>query len=172
MLETMIKFTDDREQIISLWSAVFGDSREDIEFFLNNCKNKSCLGFFVDEVLVSMFFLVECNYAEYKGQYIYAVCTAEEHRKKGYSSKLIREAKKQMNDFLWLIPASAELFGFYEKHEFETKLFSEGDFEYNIEFDECDEIAEYLYEGSDYEVPKGMICSALDLPIGGTGLNR
>lgn len=172
MLETMIKFTDDREQIISLWGAVFGDSREDIEFFLDECKNKSCLGLFVHGTLVSMLFLVDCKYSEYNGQYVYAVCTAEEHRKKGYSSRLISEAKKQMRDFLWLIPANDGLFDFYAKHGFETKLFSEDVFEYNIKFNECDEIIEYLYEGSDYEFPKGMTCSVLDLPTGGTGINK
>lgn len=170
MLETMIKITNDREQIISLWSAVFGDSREDIEFFLDECKNYDCLGLFVDDTLASMVFLVDCNYSEYNGQYVYAVCTAEEYRKKGYSSSLISEAKKQMRDFLWLIPANDGLFDFYAKHGFETKLESSGEFEYKMKFDECDEIIEYLYEGSDYEFPQGMIYSQLDLPKGGTGL--
>lgn len=170
MAQTMIKLTDDREQIISLWSAVFGDSREDIEFFLDECKNNSCLGLFVDGALASMLFLVDCKYSEYNGQYVYAVCTAEEHRNKGYSSSLISEAKKQMSDFLWLIPANDGLFEFYSKHGFETKLFSKGDFNNKIEFDESAEIIEYLYEGSDYEFPKGMIYSTLDLPIGGTGI--
>ena len=172
MAQTMIKFTEDREQIISLWSAVFGDSREDIEFFLDECKNNTCLGLFVDGTLASMLFLVKCKYSQYNGQYIYAVCTAEEYRKKGYSSSLISEAKKQMGDFLWLIPANDGLFEFYSKHGFETKLFSEGEFKNKIEFDENDDIIEYLYEGSDCEFPKGMICSALDLPEGSTGINR
>ena len=172
MLETKINFTDNREQIISLWSAVFGDSRADIEFFLDECKNKSCLGLFADGKLVSMLFLVNCKYSEYNGKYVYAVCTAENHRKRGYSSRLLCEAKKYMSDFLWLIPANDGLFEFYAKHGFETKLFSNSIFEHNIEFDESKEIIEYLYEGSDYAFPKGMIYSALDLPIGGTGFNK
>lgn len=172
MLETMIKFTEDREQVISLWNSVFKDSREDIEFFLDECKNKSCLGLFIDGALVSMLFLIDCKYSKYNGQYIYAVCTAEEHRNKGYSSSLISEAKSHMGDFLWLIPANNGLFDFYSKHGFETKLFSNGDFESKIEFSESDEIIEYLYEGSDYEFPKGMIYSQLDLPKGSTGLKK
>lgn len=172
MAETMIKFTEDRAQIISLWSAVFGDSREDIEFFLNECKNKSCLGFFDNGKLASMLFLVDCKYAQYNGQYIYAVCTAEEHRNKGYSSRLISEAKKHMHEFLWLIPANDGLFEFYSKHGFKTKLFSKGNFENIIAFNENDEITEYLYEGSEYEFPKGMIFSAIDLPEGSTGINK
>ena len=171
MAKTMIKITDDREQIISLWSAVFGDSKEDIEFFLDECKNYSCLGLFVGETLASMLFLVECKYSQYNGQYVYAVCTAEKYRKQGYSSSLINVAKKNMRDFLWLIPANDGLFKFYAKHDFKTKLFSEGEFENKIEFDESNEIIEYLYEGSDYEFPKGMIYATLDLPEGSTGLN-
>ena len=172
MAKTMIRFTEDKEQIISLWSAVFGDSREDVEFFLDECKNYSCLGLFVDGMLASMLFLVNCKYSEYNGQYVYAVCTDEKCRKQGYSSILISEAKKHMGDFLWLIPANDGLFDFYAKHGFETKLFSAGEFENKIEFDECDEIIEYLYEGSDYEFPKGMIYSALDLPKGSTGIHK
>ncbi|MCH5316361.1 MAG: GNAT family N-acetyltransferase [Eubacterium sp.] len=167
-----IDFTEDREQIISLWSSVFGDSREDIEFFIDECKNYSCLGLFVDDTLASMLFLVDCKYSEYNGKYVYAVCTAEVYRKHGYSSSLISEAKKHMRDFLWLIPANDGLFEFYSKHGFETRLYSDGEFQNKIEFDEINEIIEYLYEGSDHEFPKGMIFSALDLPIGSTGIIR
>lgn len=171
MMET-IGFTEDREQIIKLWNAVFGDNREEIEFFLDKCRHYSCLGLFVDGFLASMLFLVECKYSEYIGQYIYAVCTAEKFRNRGYSSKLISEAKNQMNDFLWLIPANDGLFDFYSKQGFETKLHSSKKYERKIEFDEIREITDYLYEGSDYELPKGMIYSKLDLPEGSTGFNK
>ena len=172
MLETMIKFTEDREQIISLWSEIFGDSREDIEFFLDNCKNKRCLGYFEKGVLVSMLFLIDCRYGAYNGQYLYAVCTDENYRKRGIASKLIAEAKRNMKDFLWLIPAKDHLFAFYGKYGFETKLYSQGTFENKIEFNENMEIiTEYLYEGSDYDYPLGMIYSSLELPKGGTGFN-
>lgn len=169
----MIRFTDDREQIISLWGEVFHDSSEDIDFFLNNCKNKQCLGYFENGVLVSMLFLIDCRYGSYSGKYLYAVCTRETHRKRGLASHLIDEAKKFMEDFLWLIPAKDHLFAFYAKYGFETKLYSQGVFQNSIQFDETEEIiTEYLYEGSDYDYPLGMIYSSLDLPEGGTGLQR
>ena len=45
----MIEFTDDKEQIISLWRSVFSeDSREDVLFFLEKGRNIGCLGFFED----------------------------------------------------------------------------------------------------------------------------
>ena len=172
MLETMISFTEDREQIIRLWNSVFGDSREEIEFFLDKCRHYSCLGLFASGTLASMLFLVKCKYSGYNGQYIYAVCTDENFRNRGYSSMLISEAKKQMKDFLWLIPANNGLFDFYSKHGFETKLYSNEKFDYRIEFDEISDIVDYLYEGSDFELPKGMMYSQLDLPDGSTGLKR
>ena len=36
----MIKFFDDSNKIIPLWQEAFGDSKEDILFFLKNCKKK------------------------------------------------------------------------------------------------------------------------------------
>ena len=44
----MIKFFDDSNKIIPLWQEAFGDSKEDILFFLKNCKKKTALGFFDD----------------------------------------------------------------------------------------------------------------------------
>ena len=167
----MIKFTEDKEQIISLWQSVFyEDSREDVLFFLDACKHAECLGFFEEDKLVSMLFLVDCSYADLNGKYVYAVCTNEKFRNKGYSSALIDEAKKHMNDFLWLIPAHDSLFDFYAKFGFETKLCSDKECENQIIFDENKEIIEYLYSGSDYTYPDGMVYSMKKFPVGHTGL--
>lgn len=167
----MIKFTDDKEQIVSLWRKVFcEDSREDVLFFLEKSKNAKCLGCFEEENLVSMLFLVDCRYSDLHGKYVYAVCTDEKFRNKGYSSSLIYEAKKHMNDFLWLIPAHDSLFSFYAKFGFETKLYSDKEYENRIVFDENKEIIEYLYSGSDYTYPDGMVYSIKTFPVGNTGL--
>ena len=64
-----IAFTNDYKQIIALWSRVFGDTEEDIRFFLDNCVHKSCLGYFSGNALVSMLFLVECTYCGRNGAY-------------------------------------------------------------------------------------------------------
>lgn len=168
----MIKFTENREQIIQLWCDVFKeDSREDVAFFLDNKKNISCLGYFEKEKLLSMLFLVDCSYGTLKGKYVYAVCTNEAFRGRGFSTSLILEAKRHMGDFLWLIPANDSLFGFYKKAGFETKLFSQGNYENKISFDENKDIINYLYAGSDYKFPKGMVYSLIDFPDGSTGLN-
>lgn len=167
-----IAFTNDYKQIIALWSRVFGDTEEDIRFFLDNCVHKSCLGYFSGNALVSMLFLVECTYCGRNGAYIYAVCTDEKFRGRGYVSELIEKSKKENYDFLWLIPADDSLFGFYEQFEFKTKLFSDKKYDYSVAFDEKRAVREYLYEGSSYDYPKGMMYSRCDLPIGGTGFEK
>ncbi len=113
-----------KEQIINLWQSVFGDDREYIEFFLDNCKNKICLGTFSEEQLCSMLFLLDVSYSSYKGKYVFAVATEKSHRNKGYAGGLIEEAKLYMDDFLCLVPAEKSLFSYYEKHGFNTKLYS------------------------------------------------
>ena len=52
----IIAFTADKAQIISLWSSVFGDSVQDITFFIDNCTHKKCLGYFAEDKLVSMIY--------------------------------------------------------------------------------------------------------------------
>lgn len=164
-----IRFTDDKKSIIALWKDVFGDTEEEILFFLDYCKNYSCLGYFEDNKLVSMLFLVDCEYCTKKGKYVYAVSTYEQYRKRGFSSALI-EYSKGLSDFLWLIPANDRLFEFYGKLGFKTKLFSDKVYTNKIGFNETDEITAFLYEGSDYKYPKGMIYSEYEFPEGHTGI--
>ena len=166
----MIKFTSDKSQIINLWHDVFGDDEKYVDCFLNECRNKVCLGYFVDDILVSMLFLIDCKYLNCNGKYIYAVATDKEHRNKGYASLLVNEAKKYMDDFLWLIPAEKSLFDYYSKLGFVTKLYSNSNFKNKIKFNEPAKILLDLYEGSSFELPKGMIYSLKDLPKGDTGM--
>ena len=168
-MDDHIRLTRDFDGIVRLWSEAFGDTKEEIEFFLKNCKNKSCLGYYKNGLLVSMLFLIDCEYCGKKGAYIYAVCTKKEYRNFGFSSALIEKAKSLSYDFLWLIPADDALFRFYERFGFETKLYSGGSYKNNVAFFESAEICAYLYEGSDYAFPRGMICSKAVLPEGGTG---
>lgn len=164
-----IRFTDDRdkEKIISLWSSVFKDSREDILFFLNNCKNYRCLAYFDGDTLASMLFMIDCRYCKANGKYVYAVATDKEHRLKGYSKSLLTYSKRYAeNGFLWLIPANTELIAFYEKQDFEIKLYSDKNYENKVSFNESSDIIEYLYDGCELEQPVGMIYSKADFPKG------
>lgn len=170
MKDNIIKITSDEQKIIKLWHNVFGDEEKYVAYFLNECKNKICLGYFIDDELVSMLFLVDCDYVHYSGKYVYAVATDQNFRKQGYASLLVNEAKKYMNDFLWLIPADENLFNYYSKLGFETKLYSNSNYKNKMIFNESPTIVSDLYEGSSFEFPKGMIYSLKDLPDGDTGM--
>ena len=65
-----------RNDIISLWYECFGDEAEYIEFFLDRCPNKLCLGCFENNRLVSMLFLLNGEVDGFPAKYIYAACTA------------------------------------------------------------------------------------------------
>lgn len=152
-----IDFCNDSDQIINLWHNVFKDSREDIIFFLDNCKNKKCLGAFVNKKLVSMLFLVDCSFGKLNGKYVYAVATLDEYRGLGIAGSLVETAKKYMEDFLWLIPAEESLIDYYKKFGFDIKLYSGSEYIDKIIFDENADITEYLYEGCELEEPVGMV---------------
>ena len=134
----MIKFFDDSNKIIPLWQEAFGDSKEDILFFLKNCKKKTALGFFDDGELCSMLFLVDCKLSGEKCKYIYAACTYKNHRGKGYMSNLLEYCQENY-DLLSLIPADNSLVRFYNKCAFTYR-----EDIVNIYFDESEDIEEYL----------------------------
>ncbi len=133
--------------VVSLWQEAFGDSKEDVLFFIDNCKNKSVLMLFDNEELAAMLFLVDAkvNAVDYK--YIYAACTFEKFRCMGYMSKLLDYATKKYVNAL-LIPADDELVKYYRKRNF-RKIINVDD----IEFNECSEIKEYLFEGCSLNEP-------------------
>ena len=147
----MISYCNNNEKIISLWSDVFKDSREDVEFFIDNLKNGKCLGYFENEKLVSMLYLVDCKVNGIKAKYIYAACTYKEYEGRGYMTKLIEYASKPDN-VLCLIPANESLISFYDKRGFNKSAKIE-----SLVFDEIKEIKEYLFEGFELENPMVMV---------------
>ena len=56
----MIKITKSVDDIVPLWSEAFGDSREDIVFFIENIKNARCFAYYENGKAVSMLYLVDC----------------------------------------------------------------------------------------------------------------
>ena len=149
----MIKFTNDKAGIISLWKRVFGDSEEEISFFTDNVKNTECLAYYANEKLLSMLFLVECFIDGKKGKYIYAACTDANYEGRGLMTDLISFAKQQDYGFLCLIPASDSLIDFYKKRGFNSPTDID-----NLSFEQIDEINEYLFEGYELSKPLVMIC--------------
>ena len=116
----MIKYFDDENLIIRLWHEAFGDSDEDIVFFLKNCKHKKCLGFFEDDELCSMLFLVDCKVNGNNAKYIYAACTYQNKQKNGQMTNLLSFCKRKY-DLLSLIPANDKLVTYYDKRGFKGR---------------------------------------------------
>lgn len=170
MIKYDIDFCNDRRQIVDVWKSVFGDSEQEILYFLDECKNKKCLGAFANGKLVSMLFIVNCTYGSLNGKYVYAVSTLKEYRSNGIARRLVEKAKEYADDFLWLIPAEKSLIDYYKKFGFDIKLYSYTDYSNRISFDESRNIIEYLYEGCQLEKPVGMVYTDKDFSVGDTGI--
>lgn len=134
-------------EIIELWQEAFGDSREDVIFFLENCKNKSCLCLESDKELKAMLFLVDTEIDDVQSKYIYAACTKKNCRKNGYMSMLLRFALDKY-DSVALIPANEPLVDYYMKRGLDNKISID-----SLKFDESKEINEYLFEGCELVSP-------------------
>ncbi len=135
------------KSIIALWQEAFGDTEEDVQFFLENCRNKSVLTVSDNNELCAMLFLVDAavNGTEYK--YIYAACTFKKYRRKGYMSALLKYAVTAYKNIL-LIPADDALVNYYRKRDFNRIVDIN-----KIKFNECSEIQEYLFEGCSLKEP-------------------
>jgi len=149
----MIRLCKNKEDIILLWNSVFGDSVEEILFFIENAKNSECLASYEKNQIASMLYLVDCSINGKKGKYIYAACTKREYEGRGLMSKLISYAKGLDYDYLCLIPASDSLIDFYKKRGFEKETEIK-----NLSFYQSEEIKEYLLEGYKLSEPKVLIC--------------
>ncbi|MGN1202248.1 MAG: GNAT family N-acetyltransferase [Eubacterium sp.] len=145
-MDKIVEITKYDDEIIALWQEAFGDSREDVLFFLESCKNKSCLCFYNNR-LCSMLFLVDCKVNGVSFKYIYAACTGNACRKKGYMSKLLEYCQRNYGRAV-LIPADENLADYYLKRKFNHKINVN-----DILFNECREIEEYLFEGCSLKEP-------------------
>lgn len=126
-----------RDEIISLWHKCFGDSEEYITFFLDNCPDIVCVGFFDNDHLVSMLFLLEGFINCEKCKYLYAACTDTSHRRLGIMEKLIRfsESYCKINNYssIFLVPADEDLYSYYAKFGFIASFYKK-----HIKLNVCD----------------------------------
>ena len=144
----MIKITNNIDDIVPLWSEAFGDSREDIVFFIDNIRNGVCLAEFQNDKAVSMLYLVDCCLNSKQAHYVYAACTDSKSQKKGYMAGLIKYCIDNY-DRVCLIPADEHLVNYYNKQGL-VFMHSVDD----LKFNECRElIDEYLYAGCSLDSP-------------------
>lgn len=122
----MIRYSveSDRNDIIKLWHEAFGDSEAEIDFFLNNRYiPENTLVYETDSKIASMLFLLEGNMSiegeDYPSYYLYAACTLNEYRGRGYMASLLAFAKETAQKrgyfFICLLPAEKALYDYYEK---------------------------------------------------------
>lgn len=139
----MIKFTENKEDIIKCWKEAFDDSEDDITFFIDNVKNARCLAYYDNSSIAAMLYLVPSNF----GSYIYAACTLNEYRKLGVMTKLLNYCKENF-DSICLIPANEGLVNYYKLRGL-TITYDVN----SLKFDQIDDINEYLFEGCELEHP-------------------
>lgn len=111
-----------RKDVIALWMKCFGDSREYVDFFLDNCPGYVCVEYFIEDKLVSQLFLLEGELASEKCKYLYAACTHEDYRRRGIMEELIEFTKTYCKDknysSIFLVPANESLYSYYSKFGF------------------------------------------------------
>ena len=115
-----------REDIVSLWHECFGDGKEYVEFFLDNCTDKLCLGYIGEEGLASMLFLLNGSVNGCSCKYIYAACTSKRFRGRGLMGGLIEYSKQfcidKKIDFIFLVPGEESLYSYYSRFGFIPKM--------------------------------------------------
>lgn len=143
----MIKFVDNQNDIIRLWNEAFGDSSEEIFFFIDNIEHGQCIGYYEGSALLSMLYVVDSTVNGKAYKYIYAACTAKSARRRG-CMKILLDYCISNYDRVLLIPADENLVLYYSKRGFTHKIDVD-----NILFNESDDIVEYLFEGCELEEP-------------------
>ena len=130
----MIRFNNENDinGIIRLWKEAFGDSENEIRFFLDGCRKPlNTLIYEIDNEIASMLFLLEGDMhfegKDYPSYYLYAACTLKKYRGRGLMAELLSFAKETANKngkyFICLKPAEKSLFDFYGKFGYKTAFF-------------------------------------------------
>lgn len=123
----------DIDGIIAVWHEAFGDSEEDIRFFLDRKYIPENTVIYEDNGNVeSVLFLLEGNMSingkGYPSYYLYAACTSKKSRGKGIMGKMLEYSKNLAKgrgiEFICLRPGEKSLFDYYEKHGYKTVFYS------------------------------------------------
>ncbi len=148
----MIRFAtnNDISGIISLWQEAFGDSAEEIKFFLDNkFKPENTLIYEESGEIASMLFLLEGEMCisgkDYPAYYLYAACTVQKYRGRGIMSALLKTAEKTASErnirYICLLPAEDSLYDYYARFGYQAVFskkiltISADEIAENIEFD-------------------------------------
>lgn len=117
MIKVFLPDNETRYDIIQLWTTCFGDSHEYISFFLDNCPDVLCIGFYSENKLRSMLFLLEGYINAKPCKYLYAACTDPDFRNRGIMGKLLNYTENYCKEYnysaIFLVPANEDLYHYY-----------------------------------------------------------
>lgn len=131
-MDYRIAVEKDKPELFALWQEAFGDGEEDIQLCFDTVFTRENTVVAVsDGRTVSALYLIEAEIVHegiaYKAYYVYAAATLMGFRRQGIMSGLLDYAcalaKERGFCYLFLHPASEELYGYYEKCGFETAFF-------------------------------------------------
>lgn len=112
----------DLPALTALWHACFGDPEADIQRFWAACFDKIQVYTAKEgKTFTAMLCVLPATLVDEEGDgrscgYFYAVCTAKSYRGRGICRKLMAYAEAHCgHDCAALVPATEELFGFYQK---------------------------------------------------------
>ncbi len=159
---------NDREGLINLWKEAFGDSREAIEFFLDNrYVPENTVVSEDDGKISSMLFLLDGKFSVkeklYDSYYLYAAATLKEFRGRGIMKQMLDFAKKISSerkiDFICLKPAEKGLYDYYAANGYKTVFTTKtvvisADESYNISLIFPDDYDRFIWDNNsvDYAV--------------------
>lgn len=139
---------DDFNDIIVLWNEAFGDSEDDIKFFLDSRYiPENAVVCETDGRIVSVLFLLDgmmhINGKDYSSYYLYAACTSKDFRGKGIMSDMLGFTKSlsvsRNKQFIILKPGEESLYGYYEKFGYKS-VFTKKTIKINDNFNAVEEI--------------------------------
>lgn len=139
---------DDLNDIVVLWNEAFGDSEDDIKFFLDSRYiPENAVVCETDGRIVSALFLLDgmmhINGKDYSSYYLYAACTSKDFRGKGIMSDMLGFTKSlsvsRNKQFIILKPGEESLYGYYEKFGYKS-VFTKKTIKINDNFNAVEEI--------------------------------
>ena len=123
----------DLPALTALWQICFGDEEADIHAFWRALwQDIRVFAAYEGKTPVSMLCALPTSLVDEAGEsfpnaYLYAVCTAPQHRKQGLCAALLAYAERALRNegcrFAALVPSSEALFGFYQKFGYQTAFF-------------------------------------------------
>lgn len=118
-----------RTELEKIWRMCFDDPSEDVKYFFDHKYNPNSCAVYVDEAIgrpVAMLHMLDGFITEDSEivpiQYIYAAATRTDYQGRGIMKQLVEFARQcaqaRGQRYMILVPASRELFKFYEKQGF------------------------------------------------------